>query len=62
VAAATKGFNSQVEANYSKDNPALDFKQLDRLEARTLFTDPVAGLEGFRKTGKLGEFSGGSND
>jgi hypothetical protein len=62
VAAATKGFNSDVEAKYSKDNPALDFKQLDRLIDRTFMADPLEQLKDFRQKGKLGEFSGGANE
>jgi hypothetical protein len=62
VAAATKGFNSQVEAKYSKDNPKLNYGQLDALEARTAFPDPMEGLKDFRQKGKLGEFSEGSHE
>ncbi len=58
VAAATKGFNSDVEEEYSKQNPKLDYHQLDRLEGRTAIKDPVTTLERFRKEGKLGEFAG----
>lgn len=57
VAAATKGFNSDVEGQYKKDNPKLDYDQLDKLEARTAVADPLKDLVDFREKGKLGEFS-----
>ncbi len=57
VAAATKGFNSDVEAEYKARNPSLDYSQLDRLEALTRFADPLDELRGFRRSGRLGEFS-----
>src|SRR3954469_1789378 len=38
VAAATKGFNSEIEGQHKKDNPQLDYVRLDKLEARTLVT------------------------
>lgn len=57
VAAATKGFNSDVEGQYKKDNPKLDYDGLDKIEARTTVADPVKDLADFREKGKLGEFS-----
>jgi len=57
VAAATKGFNTEVEAEYKRNNPKLDYEQLDRLEARTTVRDPGKDLEKFRKEGQIGEFS-----
>lgn len=57
VAAATKGFNKQVEAEYAKGNAQLDYGKLDTLIERSRVADPAASNEGFRKDGKLGEFS-----
>jgi hypothetical protein len=57
VAAATKGFNRQVEAEHKKGNAKLDFELVSRLEERTKLEDPKGSLEEFRKDGKLGEFS-----
>jgi hypothetical protein len=57
VAAATKGFNRQVEAEHGKANAKLDFELVSRLEERTKVEDPKGSLEEFRKDGKLGEFS-----
>lgn len=59
VAAATKGFNSDIEAQYGQNNPALDYKMLDRLEARTAVADPLNNLAGFRRQGRIGEFAPG---
>ncbi len=57
VAAATKGFNKQVEAQYKKDNAKLDYDLVTRLEARTKVEDPEGSLKGFRQKGQLGEFN-----
>ena len=62
VAAATKGFNKQVEAQYKKDNAALDYDQVTKLEERTLIPDPQTSLKEFRKKGKLGEYSASNKD
>jgi uncharacterized protein YgiM (DUF1202 family) len=61
VAAATKGFNKQVEAEYKKGNAKLDYEGLDKLMDRTAVQDPKESLEGFREKGKLGEFSEAAN-
>lgn len=57
VAAATKGFNKQVEAEYKKGNAKLDYDLVTKLEDRTRFEKPRESLEEFREKGKLGEFS-----
>lgn len=57
VAAATKGFNKQVEAEYKKKNAKLDYDQVDTLMSRTQFENPKENLDGFREKGKLGEYS-----
>ena len=57
VAAATKGFNKQVEAEYKKGNAKLDYDLVTKLEERTRIENPRESLEGFRQNGKLGEFS-----
>ncbi len=59
VAAATKGFNKQVEAQVRSQNAKLDFDLLDRLLQRTQETDPNSATEGFRKSGQLGEYATG---
>jgi hypothetical protein len=59
IAAATKGFSSEVEAEYRRDNPRLDYGLLDRLEARSGYRDPIAELAAFRREGKLGEHAEG---
>jgi len=62
VAAATKGFNKQVEAEYKKKNAKLDYDQVNSLLERTAFENPKENLEGFREKGKLGEFSESANE
>ena len=62
VAAATKGFNKQVEAQYKKDNASLDYDQVSRLEERTRISDPQAQLKSFRENGQLGEFAASNKD
>ncbi len=57
VAAATKGFNKQVEAEYAKGNATLDYPKLDTLIERSRVADPASSNESFRQSGKLGEFS-----
>ena len=56
VAAATKGFNKQVEADYARDKK-LDYGALDAALARS--QGAGVGLEAFKQAGKLGEFAGG---
>ncbi len=60
VAAATKGFNKQIEANQRRpgDNEK-NYAKLDKLVARSTVEDPEGGLEAFREQGKLGEFKEG---
>lgn len=62
VAAATKGFNKQVEAEYKKKNAKLDYDLVTTLEERTAVENPKESLEGFRENGKLGEFSESANE
>lgn len=57
IAAATKGFSSEVESEYSGSHPNLDYKALDRLEERTAVADPLGSLEAFRREAKIGEFA-----
>lgn len=59
VAAATKGFNKQIEAGLRADSKDDGFAKLDTALARTKVEDPMTSLEGFRKDGKLGEFKEG---
>jgi len=60
VAAATKGFNKQIEADARKNgNNELGFQRLDLLLARSQVSNPQDNLAGFRKAGKIGEFSAG---
>jgi hypothetical protein len=59
VAAATKGFNEQVEAGLRGSGQNTGFERLDKALARTKFEDPMGQLEGFRKAGQLGEFKEG---
>jgi hypothetical protein len=60
VAAATKGFNRQIETNLRAADTKGGYMKLDQALGRTGFSDPVAGLEGWRSQGKLGEFQGGA--
>lgn len=57
VAAATKGFNKQVEAKYRKGNAKLDYDQLDRLIERSDENTDSKSHQTFRKEGKLGEYA-----
>lgn len=59
VAAATKGFNKQVEADLRQSGGNAGFDSLDSALARTKVEDPMGGLEKFREEGKLGEFKEG---
>jgi hypothetical protein len=60
VAAATKGFNKQIEANLrSQGDNEKNYAKLDKLVARSTVEDPEGSLEGFREQGKLGEFKEG---
>lgn len=61
VAAATKGFNKQVEAQYAKDKK-LDYAQLDKLITRTRVEDVEGTLSDFREKGRLGEYSEAANE
>jgi hypothetical protein len=56
VAAATKGFNKQVEAEMRAGSGASGYDRLDTAMERTKMEDPNGQLEGFREKGKLGEF------
>jgi hypothetical protein len=60
VAAATKGFNKQVEADLRKDGKNEGgYDKLDKLITRSKVEDPQGGLEGFREKGQLGEYKKG---
>jgi len=61
VAMATKGFNAQVESEYRRTNPTLDYDNLNQLEKVTACPDPAAAHAAFRKSGKLGEFCEGGD-
>jgi hypothetical protein len=60
VAAATKGFNKQVEADLRNDGKNEGgYDKLDKLITRSKVEDPQGGLEGFREKGQLGEYKKG---
>jgi hypothetical protein len=59
VAAATKGFNRQIEANLRAADTKGGYAKLDQALARSGFSDPVDGLASFRSQGKVGEYQGG---
>jgi hypothetical protein len=59
VATATKGFNAQVESEYRKSNPNLQYAVVDQIESHTHYANPQTAFSAFRKQGKLGEFQGG---
>ncbi|HTB34663.1 MAG TPA: hypothetical protein VK842_07350 [bacterium] len=60
VAAATKGFNRQIEANLRASDTKGGYLKLDQALGRTGFSDPVAGLADWRSQGRIGEFQGGA--
>jgi len=61
VAAATKGFSKQVEADLRKEGGSGDgYDKLDQLIARTAVEDPASATETFREEGQLGEFQKGA--
>lgn len=61
VAAATKGFNKQVEADLRKDGKNEGgYDKLDKLEKRSTVEDPQSNTESFREKGQLGEFQKGA--
>ena len=61
VAAATKGFNKQVEADIRKDgNSEAGYNKLDKAIGRTKIEDPQSNTENFREKGQLGEFQKGA--
>jgi hypothetical protein len=60
VAAATKGFNKQIEAKLrSQGDNEKNYAKLDKLIARSTVADPEGSLEDFRQAGRLGEFKQG---
>lgn len=59
VAAATKGFNRQIEANLRASDTKGGYVKLDQALGRTGFSDPVGGLADWRSQGRIGEFQGG---
>jgi hypothetical protein len=59
MAAATKGFNQQIEDDLRAKDTTGGYKRLDEGLARTSVSDPLASGASFRKAGGLGEFKGG---
>ena len=55
VALAGKGFNKEVEAEYRKNHPDLDFTWVDRMERIDIREEDIVA---FLKEGKLGEYGG----
>lgn len=55
VALAGKGFNKEIEAEYRKTHPRLDFTWVDRMEKIEISEEE---MEAFLKVGKLGEYGG----
>ena len=55
VALAGKGFNKEVEAEYRKNHPDLDFTWVDRMEKIEISEQEMIA---FLKVGKLGEYGG----
>ena len=55
VALAGKGFNKEVEAEYRKNHPDLDFTWVDRMEAIDVSEEEMIA---FLREGKLGEYGG----
>lgn len=59
MAAATKGFNQQIENDRRAKDTTGGYKRLDIGLARTGFAHPLAETEAFRRDGGLGEFKAG---
>jgi hypothetical protein len=59
MAAATKGFNQQIEDDRRAKDTAGGYARLDLGLARTTMADPLAETEAFRRAGSLGEFKEG---
>lgn len=59
MAAATKGFNQQIEDDRRAKDTAGGYARLDQGLARTKMADPLGETEGFRRAGSLGEFKEG---
>ena len=59
MAAATKGFNQQIEDDRRAKDTAGGYARLDQGLARTRMADPLAETEGFRRDGALGEYKEG---
>ncbi len=55
LALAGKGFNQEVEANFKKQNPSLDFSTVDRMET---FEVSPREVEAFLKAGNVGPRGG----
>ncbi|UCE17104.1 MAG: SH3 domain-containing protein [Gemmatimonadota bacterium] len=55
VALAGKGFNMEVEAEYKRNHPDLDFTWVDRMESIEISEEEMVA---FLKKGKLGEYGG----
>jgi hypothetical protein len=56
VAAATKGFNKQIESDMRASSTGDGYKRLDKAIERTTVEDPAGQTETFREKGKIGEF------
>ena len=56
MAAATKGFSPEVERENRK-NKRLRYDRMDQAEQVSTVTNPSGQLAGFRKAGRLGEYS-----
>jgi hypothetical protein len=56
MAAATKGFNPEVEKRNRKENAKLRYDLMDKAEAMSTVADPMQTTTAFREEGRLGEF------
>lgn len=59
VAAATKGFNKQIETDLRAKDSKGGYDKLDKGLERTTVDDPAGSTQTFREKGKLGEFKEG---
>jgi len=60
VAAATKGFNKQIEAGLREKDTKGGYVKLDKALERSAMEDARSSTEPFREKGKLGEFKEGA--
>lgn len=61
MAAATKGFNQQIENERRAKDTTGGYARLDAGLARSTFSHPLAQTEAFRRQGGLGEFKPGAD-